>query len=538
MSNAGDRTLEETAAADQPPPEGPAPDMPRFKDWLAGAALPREAHLLLGLVAPALVLLANMWRVRSFTIDDAYISYRYARNLANGHGLVYNAGERIEGYTNFLWTVLLAGGIKVGIDPDVLAKALGALFAVGTLGVTYQIAGRFQPFGALPCVATWLLATTIASSGYAVFGLETSMFGFLVLAGIELMFREEEALGASATPADVPWHRRLPLSGLVFATATLTRMEALAFMGIPMLFLGLRFFSVRNIVRGGTVVAIVGAHMLWRHAYYGGWWPATADAKTGNLTAQVPAGWGYIQNYFTHAGPLLWLAVLGVALGVVARRRDMLAVSAIAAFWLGYVVVVGGDWMPLFRFMAPFEPLCFLLVDAGARWVIARKRPAATIALLLFGGVMVAYRIDKVRDAQRTIIQKEERFWRMAAGGTARWFKEHGERGEIAIGDIGYVGWATDYPILDLLGLVDPVISKLPGGYTRKLGPGFNERFFDKAPKYFLLISANLECTKPSVPGSQVIYADKRFKPHYEVAGRVPLDGGFAWCIYQRKPPP
>ena len=70
----------------------------------------------LGLVLPALLVLANMARVRSFTIDDSFISYRYARNLARGLGLVYNAGERIEGYTNFLFTVLLAGGIKLGID--------------------------------------------------------------------------------------------------------------------------------------------------------------------------------------------------------------------------------------------------------------------------------------------------------------------------------------------------------------------------------------------------------------------------------------
>src|SRR5262245_42468042 len=95
-------------AADAAPGE-----MPTVKAWLAGAPLPREAHFLVGLVAPAFALLVNMWRVRTFTVDDAYISFRYARNLAHGLGLVYNEGERIEGYTNFLWTVLLAGGIKL-----------------------------------------------------------------------------------------------------------------------------------------------------------------------------------------------------------------------------------------------------------------------------------------------------------------------------------------------------------------------------------------------------------------------------------------
>src|SRR4051812_8768436 len=61
----------------------------------------------LGLFAPMAFVLAAARRVGSFTIDDAYISFRYARNFAHGDGLVYNLGERVEGYTNFLWTVIL-----------------------------------------------------------------------------------------------------------------------------------------------------------------------------------------------------------------------------------------------------------------------------------------------------------------------------------------------------------------------------------------------------------------------------------------------
>jgi arabinofuranosyltransferase len=205
----GEREVDPAPPSDAPEPAGSdlePEDVPSLREWLDGAPLPRVTHLLLGLVAPALVLLVNMWRVRRFTIDDAYISYRYARNLAGGLGLVYNAGERIEGFTNFSWTVILAGGIALGIDPDLLAKLLGGAFALGTLGMTYVVAGRFAPFGAFPCVATWLLASSIVTSGYAVFGLETAMFVFLVLLGVELMWREE---------ARAPTPRRRAWFGLV-----------------------------------------------------------------------------------------------------------------------------------------------------------------------------------------------------------------------------------------------------------------------------------------------------------------------------------
>ena len=111
----------------------------------------------------------------------------------------------------------------------------------------------------------------------------------------------------------------------------------------------------------------------------------------------------------------------------------------------------------------------------------------------------------------------------------------------IALGDIGYVGYATNYPILDMLGLVDPVIAALPGAYTRKLGPAFNDHFFEVAPKYFIVISSKPDCRHPSVPNSTAIYRDPRFLPRYQLAGTVRLDGPFAWCIYDKKadaPPP
>ena len=40
--------------------------------------------------------------------DDAFISFRYSQHLAEGHGLVFNVGEKVEGYSNFLWVVLVA----------------------------------------------------------------------------------------------------------------------------------------------------------------------------------------------------------------------------------------------------------------------------------------------------------------------------------------------------------------------------------------------------------------------------------------------
>ena len=130
MADEDDSELAEEPAEE--PTEEPAEDRVEedggeartVRQWLSGAPLSRSYHRLLGLGLPALLCVLNAWRMRGHTVDDAYISFRYARNFARGWGLVYNAGERIEGYTNFLWTVLIGIAIRLGLEPIVTAKVL------------------------------------------------------------------------------------------------------------------------------------------------------------------------------------------------------------------------------------------------------------------------------------------------------------------------------------------------------------------------------------------------------------------------------
>ena len=65
-----------------------------------------------------------------FLGDDCFISFRYAENLVKGHGLVFNPGERVEGYTNFLWVLLMAGAMKFSVRPEIFSNALGIASAV------------------------------------------------------------------------------------------------------------------------------------------------------------------------------------------------------------------------------------------------------------------------------------------------------------------------------------------------------------------------------------------------------------------------
>ena len=98
------------------------------------------------------------------------------------------------------------------------------------------------------------------------------------------------------------------------------------YIGLLMLVLGLKMFSKRNIIRGLMFVAPVGAHMLFRHSYYGGWAPNTLGAKTGNFAGQLIGGRFYLEHYIEHSGPILLLALAGAVWALAPRRRDMFAI--------------------------------------------------------------------------------------------------------------------------------------------------------------------------------------------------------------------
>lgn len=496
---------------------------PAVAAWRRGDGLPRRIHLLLGLLLPMWVLAVNMWRVHWFTIDDSYISFRYARNLANGWGLVYNQGEAVEGYTNFLWTVILAGGMKVGLDPHLVSKVLGAAAALGILVLVHRLADRVLPLRTLPCVATWLLASSMPLSAYAVLGLETSAFTFLVLWGTWRMFLEVER------DAKVPW------SGLIFAAAGLTRPEAPLFIGLPMLLLGRRFLSRQNLLRAALCAGPLLVHLLWRHAYYGAWLPATLGAKTGDLDQQLDRGSEYLLTYVEDGGPLLFLALFGLAYGLVRRHRELLSISAVTVAWFTYVLLVGGDWMSYHRFLAPAEPFLFVLVGLTIRRIVETRDAAAILGLGLFALYGGLVRLHHVGEAQERLIKEEMRYWTNTAGQAAEWLATRATPGRVAIGDIGYVGYRTDYPILDLLGLVDPVINELPGGYTRKIGEGYVERFFDVRPEYAVLVMGSDKCNTPELSGVALVYYDRRFGPDYSLAHQLQVTSDASWCIFQRR---
>jgi hypothetical protein len=128
----------------------------------------------------------HAWQLR-WMGDDAFISFRYAKNLAEGLGLVFNEGARVEGYTNFLWTVIMAAFIELGFDPGQVAVVLGLLSLALASGAAALLVRRLlaETQSMLVSFAAILLAANYTFASYGTSGLETMFAALLVLVAVE-----------------------------------------------------------------------------------------------------------------------------------------------------------------------------------------------------------------------------------------------------------------------------------------------------------------------------------------------------------------
>ncbi|MGE0487286.1 MAG: hypothetical protein AB7Q81_24240 [Gammaproteobacteria bacterium] len=319
---------------------------------------------------------------RAWLADDAFISLRYARNLVDGHGLVYNAGEYVEGYTNLLWTLILAAGMASGLSGELVAKVMGIVAWLALIAVLAWRAGmhaRRTDTTVLP-LAAGIITVMPASQLWASGGLETSLFAFLVTAGLIHLATDE------------PSQRRLMLAGVLLALATLTRPDGALFAAVGV---GATAYGDADSwrERGRRVAALVtplvlvgGVLLAFKLTYYGAWLPTAFYAKSA-ADPYYSQGLYYI-GLFLADNWILPAATLLLLLGLRGRFVHTLGVDcrvfgAAFALYLVYVAHSGGDFMHGRRIMMTL-PLFALVLE---RLVNALDRRAAyAVSLFILTG--------------------------------------------------------------------------------------------------------------------------------------------------------
>lgn len=361
----------------------------------------RVAWLLL-----ALALLLAHARAIAFLNDDAFISFRYAKNWVAGHGLVFNPGERVEGYTNFLWTILIGVLMRLGADPPIAARAMGYLASAGTILAAGCLARRTSRDGGrgVP-IAALLLAASSPLAYWTFAGLETPLFTLLLAVALLRATRPEGGgsggggadVGAEAGAGDGALARagRAPdavLDALPLALLALTRPEG------AFVFIVLLAWRVAGGARRGWAARLRGEvpfvlaflvvyapYFIWRALYYGYLFPNTFYVRQGRTLAENVALWGngvsYVAGFVRDGGGALLLvpvALLAGRRGAEERQRGGGLLAALVGIWVAYLVLVGGDAKILYRFFVPVLPAIYVLVEAGLREVALAVRGRAT----------------------------------------------------------------------------------------------------------------------------------------------------------------
>lgn len=397
----------------------------------------------------------NFVAFRDYVFEDSYITYRYAENLASGHGFVFNPGERVLGTSTPLWTLVLAFAGRLGFDVPAAGGFLTAL-SLSLLALTG--AWMLARIG-FPNLGVVFAAAVLWGTGEVLlfWGMETAFFSFLLLAAF--------ALAASGRPA---------LAGLVMGLACLTRYDGALFAGvlIAALWLRTRRFPRRAALAASAVVA---PWLIFSWLYFGSVLPNTLEAKSRAVGMQEYVAESLPrleQRFFSpvhrfgipfgrhrglfHLLGLALLAPLFLRARRLARKDGFLGVALVypILLLLGYAAIGPPPQHQWYLIPGMYFVLMLSLAAWGAlteRWRLGGAA-AASVGLLVFSlGALPS----RVREEARVMEGYYYRSKVEAYGILARWINEHDLSDlKLFTREPGYLTYLSRNPVVDGAGLV------------------------------------------------------------------------------------
>jgi len=311
--------------------------------------------------------------------DDAMISMRYGKNLAEGLGFVWNPGEQVEGYTNFLWTLIM-GVIHLFPVPDASSSAwvlaVSVALSIASIPILIRLVRLLGggTFAVICSVLAFIFGEAVIA--YGLQGFETPMVSFLFVLSTYLVLLD-------ARDQAVRWRTYLAI-----ATMILVRGDALILSGVLyMIAIVLAPDRRRAIVCTLGSLALPVAHEIFRILYYGDPLPNTYYLKATNWSGKVSTGIGYVWDFMVRYALLV---VAMVVLPLLARSKELILLAGGILVWTAYVAYVGGDVFLYARFFAPVLPvMCAIAFVGVARVPRIKGLPRALIGLLLLANVWV-----------------------------------------------------------------------------------------------------------------------------------------------------
>ena len=415
---------------------------------------PPTRHLLLFLAA-----LLTVFGLRAFwdyTIDDAFITFRYSHHLASGAGLVWNPGEApVEGYTNFALMLLLAGADWLGLPLVAVAKGVGVACLLLTALLIFRHVHQQTADEAATFVALFAFLAFLPVYVHAVAGLETMLYVALLLwatirATQQVQRRAEAGL----------W--QVPL--LVLLTG-LTRPEGILAGAVPLLYLLLgqpAALRRRTLLAAFLALVLPGAvYFGWRLAYFGWFFPNTFYVKVGHLWAGI----------FWAVSSLLLLAPLLLFVALTPGEGHLPGEHP-ASRRLGYYLTVAGVALLPYaasqlmmnyahRFLFHVYPLLVVMLGltAAALRRVSSVLPSRRWGLVSLLLLLVAARVGATDMGGEALYGYHLANAHVAMGRALAHARVEPAHRSLAIGDAGAVPFYSGWQTIDYIGLNDVAIA-------------------------------------------------------------------------------
>lgn len=439
----------------------------------------RNVYLILIIFLVALLAIRN-----SFIQDDAFISFRYAHNLVAHHNFSWNETDsaKIEGYTNFLWTILIAGFIQMNFDPVIASMIMGILLGMGTVFITYKIAALILEDFRYALLAALLLGTNYSFNSYMTGGLETQLQTFLISLICLFSFKVMLMKNGSVVV-------KLLLIGLFSALAILTRLDSPLIIGLLVLSLlyhryltaGEKPFKIiyHLVLMAIPVLLIVIPWLYWKYTYYGDLLPNSFYLKGKVFSWEVlKFGIYYLFAFFGGYYLLVFFVILPFQSGKIFQNRFIITFVVILVAWSAYILKVGGDFME-FRFMVPVLPLLVITILWSIKQLEGSTARYVCILVILSGTISHQVTFYSFHGIESIVklndhIYKSDANWAGIGTKLRQHFYDARDRITIATTAAGAIPYYSELPTIDMLGINDKWIA-IHGEAMEHFRPGHHK---------------------------------------------------------------
>ncbi len=467
----------------------------------------------------------------SFIQDDTFISLRYAHNFAAGNGLVFNPGERTEGYTSLLWVLILSAAIKLNIEPAAFAQGLSLLSGAASILLTFLFTRLLQKKifpeeinkhkpAFLSILVFSLFAFNPAYIYWSVSGMDEMFFICLLVINSYLFYKN---IGR-------------PVNGIPFVVSAillcLTRPEGILFTAVMAAVKVIALKKTDKTMANRRLYAELAAvsaalliFLMFRIIYYGYPLPNTFYAKAGFSLFHITRGFDYFLSFLK--GNMLYgiIYALPLAVSLIYKNRTILILSSGSLLYALIVSFIGGDVLPLHRLYFPSLPFIYTAFILSFSLIAVKLEKGAVITTAAFLFTASVCFFSYTNDINTAL---EKREYEMGLVKKMSIYAEHvremqsqlNKKLNAALSTIGAFAYYSDAYVIDMAGLTDSYIAhnhEPVKGITDSLPVLWKERTYNagyvlsRKPDYIIFPAGG----KPSAFPECAVFVNPRFINNY-----------------------